>query len=214
MSMKRCFFIALLIGLLGQVSYAKGYRSGNDIVSWGVRGGLNYTSFSDLDFESFPEFRRSLTGYTGFTAGLQCKLKLPLGFAVQPAVLYSQSGSTIENPEMNVYLKRGSLDVPVDVQWGIRIGPVRPYAMVSPFVGFALNNKFDTNSILGDENLKKLDYGVGLGAGVELWMLQVSFRYKWALGTLFDRKYENKGTVGLVKDAKFQGFELGLGILF
>lgn len=147
-----------------------------------------------------------------FHVGATLKLPLPLGFAVQPSILYNMKGSSIgsvandngTDTEFTVDTKTGFLEVPVQVQWGIGIaGVVRPYVFVEPFVGYAITNETSTDlkvsTWTGDkteenwDNVKnRLEYGFGVGAGVELIKhLQVSVRYFWNMGTLYDDEGSN-----------------------
>ncbi len=138
-----------------------------------------------------------------FHVGLTVKVPLPLGFAVQPGIIYNMKGSSIESigtDETKVFsvdAKTGFLEVPVQVQWGINFaGVVRPYFFVEPYVGYAITNEesFKVSDFTGDkrkdnwDNVKsRLEYGFGLGVGVELIKhLQVSVRYFWDMGELYD----------------------------
>lgn len=52
-----------------------------------------------------------------------------------------------------------------------------------------------------NDNLKKVEYGLGLGAGVDVWRLQLSVKYFWNFGKIYD-KDGNVGPIGdTVKDA-------------
>lgn len=192
-------------------------------VKFGVKGGLNYTSFNSIKFNNLVDFSESIKGYTGFNAGLTLKVDLPLGFGIQPSLLYSQTGSKFTLPLDNAKetlstLKTGALEVPIDVQWGVKLGPVKPYIMASPYFGYALMNKIsiaDWDKNL-DDNLQKFEYGIGVGAGVDLWMVQISFKYKWKLGTVFNLKEEGlpDNFKEAFDDTKLQGFEIGLAVFF
>lgn len=140
-----------------------------------------------------------------FHVGATVKIPLPLGFAVQPGIIYNMKGSSVESAvageAFTVDTKTGFIEVPVQAQWGINIaGVVRPYAFVEPFIGYAITNEESStlklSSFTGEnrkenwDNVKnRLEYGFGLGVGVELIKhLQVSVRYFWNMGELYNEE--------------------------
>ena len=161
----------------------------------GITAGLTSTS------TDFNEAWANVNEVTQYHVGVTFKLPLPLGFAVQPSILKS------------VDYKTGFLEVPVQVQWGINIaGAVRPYGFVEPFVGYGITNEEKISNFTGEnskdawDNVKnRLEYGVGVGFGVEvLSHLQVSVRKFWNIGNLYD---ENGETFKSFKEAINKGAE-------
>lgn len=155
---------------------------------FGITGGVS--------FVGVKEASAGLT--TGYHAGLTYKFDLPFGFAIQPSVLYHQKGSVVEDAYENgkpLDLKAGYLEVPVSFQWGPDLILFRPFFDVTPFVGYGLNNRVSgyslhTNAVDKSvnqwEGLNRLEYGLGLGLGLDIWKLQLIGRYNWNFGTLFD----------------------------
>lgn len=204
--------------------------SANAQVKFGVKGGLN---ISNLSGGLVADATNALKSYTGFNAGVALHIGLPLGFAIQPEVLYVQSGSKMklfseEGPldklfeDYQTSFVVGNIQVPIGVQWGVKLGPIRPYVQVVPYIGFPLS--FSLKSELAEStqkidkaNFKTLDYGVGAGVGLDVWKLQVSARYNWSLGKLYTDQESTVFDQILDKgegDAKLSGFELSLAIFF
>ena len=166
----------------------------------------------------FNEAWANVNEVTQYHVGVTFKLPLPLGFAVQPSILYNVKGATLEDTATegnlkSVDYKTGFLEVPVQVQWGINIaGAVRPYGFVEPFVGYGITNEEKISNFTGEnskdawDNVKnRLEYGVGVGFGVEvLSHLQVSVRKFWNIGNLYD---ENGETFKSFKEAINKGAE-------
>ena len=95
--------------------------------------------------------------------------------------------------------------------------------MAEPFVGFALNSKTVSAGVketnLAKSALSKMEYGLGLGGGVELWRLQVSARYYWNFGSLCDSSGEvtpiGQEVRAAFKNGKnFNGFSLSAALFF
>ena len=103
-------------------------------VNFGVLGGASFSSAKPDDWK--------VTNIVQYHAGLTCCFKLPLGFAVQPELLYNVKGSTVpqgEGPSLDY--TAGYVEVPVSLQWGPDLLVLRPYVELVPFVGYAVNNR-------------------------------------------------------------------------
>ncbi len=192
---------------------------------FGVVGGASFTGIKDVSSELA----------TGYHAGLTYKFHLPYGFAVQPSLLYHMKSSLVEGAFSDLAsfdYKMGYLEFPVSFQWGPDLLLFRPFLDVSPFVGYALNNEFAATSPAAEgmsvgytdkwDGINRLEYGLGLGGGLEIWKIQVTCRYNWNFGPLF----ETSGTASAVSevigsarggkftDENFGGVTLSVALLF
>lgn len=163
----------------------------------GVTAGANFTSMQNIDKSSA----------TGYAVGVTSQFKLPLGFSIQPSLLYSSKVSEVGESALTAFkMNVGYLELPVSVQWGPDLLIFRPFVDVSPYIGYALHSNFKTvadDVDLGLDNLNQikdeameevkdgfrnmlndLEYGLGVGAGVEVWRFQLLCRYNWNLGPL------------------------------
>ena len=178
----------------------------------GITAGLTSSS------SDFNEAWANVKEVTQYHVGVTFKLPLPFGLAVQPSIIYNVKGATLEDTATDgnlksVDYKTGFLEVPVQAQWGINIaGVVRPYGFVEPFVGYGITNEEKLSNLTGDsskeawDNIKnRLEYGVGVGFGVEvLDHVQVSVRRFWNIGNLYD---EDGPAITSFKQAINQGAE-------
>ena len=137
-----------------------------------------------------------------YHVGLTYKIGIGNLLAIQPSILYNVKGSNfniedITSTTMN--FKTGFVEVPVELQLGFGIGTIaRIYVLGEPYVGYAITNEVTTSSAIAAaansqktwDNVKnRLEYGVGIGAGVELFRhLQVSVKYFWTLSDLYGLK--------------------------
>lgn len=172
-------------------------------VDAGARGGIigGFTS-SKTDISNFDPKSVSL-----FHVGVTYQMKLLGGFTLQPSLIYQVKGATLEDYTSGTAVsgtidaRVGYLEVPVSVQWGPDLLLARPYVFLEPFVGYGVNVRDnsrltlanligtslsdDQRKKLQDEAVRKIEYGLGLGVGVEvLRRLQVSLQYFWNFGAL------------------------------
>ena len=191
---------------------------------FGVVAGASFTNIKEVSKDMA----------TGFHAGLTYKFNLPLGFAVQPSVLYHMKSSLVEGAIADVTTfdyKMGYVEVPVSLQWGPDLLMFRPFVDVTPFVGYALNNEASGVKLQGEfmskvqnkwEGVNRLEYGLGLGGGIEIWKLQLVCRYNWNFGDLFNadagtadwNEIWNTATDSVKTGKNFGGVTLSLAFLF
>lgn len=197
----------------------------------GVIGG--FTS-SDSNADIFKT-----SSYSLYHAGVTFECPIAGGFAIQPSILYQVKGATLNNvydfdgglvPHIPVGLdtKVGYVEVPVQIQWGPDLLAFRPYVFAEPFVGFGVNtsSRFSIEDIsLEDVNdfrnaaIQRLEYGVAAGLGFEFSRFQISGRYFWNMGSLYNETgaVNPVGTaIGLAfKDGRhFNGFSVSLAVFF
>lgn len=128
---------------------------------------------------------------TQYHVGLTYKVDLGL-IAIQPSLIYNVKGAKVESIKgldlTSFDYKNGYLELPVQLQAGVNLGVARVYGIVEPFLGFWITNNTTTaggtKMDINWQNIKdKMEYGVGLGAGIELIKhVQISARYFWNLG--------------------------------
>lgn len=177
--------------------------------NFGIQGGVNAASFNNV----------KTGGIDGFHAGVTGLIKLPLYISIQPSILYDQSKTNIEAVDASKILSQ-NLTIPVSVQWGPDLGLIRLFAQVVPYASLNLglkgydanNNKVDNATVqaLKDE-VKKCQFGVGLGGGVCVWNLQLGLRYNWGLGDWANVKSSG---INAMKGQKYNSFTASLAFFF
>ena len=162
-----------------------------------------------------------------YHVGLTYKLDLGL-IAVQPSIIYNVKGVSMEGLKINdiptglgqMDYKTGYLEIPVQVQAGINLGLARVYGFVEPFVGYALSNEVNSNLWKEPEqtwqNVKsRLEYGIGLGAGVELIKhVQVAVKYYWNMGDMYGAEINFAGIKNTIAEQKASGISASVALLF
>ena len=198
--MKKLVFAAAIVAATVFCTDASAQRYNSARV--GLMGGFTSSSTSIKDADS--------NSVSLYHSGVTAEIPLLGGFAIQPGLLYQVKGVSadkfnsipISKSLESFETKVGYLEVPVQVQWGLDLLAFRPYVFAEPFVGFRLGQS--TKGEVADklkDNLKKVEYCLGVGAGVDVWRLQLSVKYFWNFGKIYD-KDGNFGLIGdTVKDA-------------
>lgn len=195
-------------------------------VDLGVKGSFNYTSL-ELGNTNLNQLIDSKSGYN---VGLALRIDLPLGFAIQPEVTYSKTGSKMEMDlpligKQTLDVDLGCLEVPVGLQWGIQLGPVRPFVQCVPYLNFTLSNavKLNSQKMKVEKNSdfwSDINGGIGVGFGLDVWKFQLSCRYKWDLGNIMNFDGKSFGDVAgealstMKDESKMSGVELSLAFFF
>ena len=209
--MKKLLVIVAAMLVASAAASAKGF---------GVTAGINTTSTKIEDIRTAPR--------TGFNVGLTYALDLPLGFSIQPSVVYSHKSASLDFSTVDlldkfisndVFQNVGSVIVPVSVQWGPDLVVARPFLDVTPYVGYAVSNNVkgmasDFKGVIEGE--KGVDYGVGLGGGRNIRKLQAIVRYNWSFGTMGSIKEFTGLDVDALKDANkvYGGISVNLAYFF
>ena len=210
--MKKLFVIIAAVLVTSVAASAKG--------GFGVTAGINTNSTKVQDIQTAPR--------TGYNFGLTYSLDLPLGFSVQPSVVYTHKSANLSITGLGVldalvsnkvFQNVGSLNVPVSVQWGPNLIVARPFLDVTPYIGYTVSNNIkgmagDVKSVLEGE--KSLDYGVGLGGGINVWKLQAIVRYNWSFGTMGNLEGFTELELGDLKtaDRVYGGISVNLAYFF
>lgn len=180
---------------------------------FGIIGGLN---FSGTDYTA-NDLINEAKNVTLYHAGVAFKADLPLGFAIQPELTYNVKGAKLDNVGSvdDFQYKNGYIELGAGVQWGIDLLVARPFLVAEPFIGYMVNPDSEFKTI--NDEINKLEYGIGIGAGVDLLNhLQLSVQWYKNLGQLVNGSASSTADVwDSIKDVKsYHGIRVTLGIFF
>ena len=220
--MKR-IIVTIVFLCLGFASFAQ--------EGFGILGGITSSStrLQDFDFDNVTQYR----------AGIAYKYPVAMGFAVQPEFSYSVKGGTLVSktphiesmPDLEIAwlnLHMGYLEAALQLQWGPDLLLFRPYALVEPFVGYAINNKvrnpmINTPSRTNVWNsIQRMEYGYAIGGGLELFgILQLSAKRYKNLGPIYKEpesgraeSFDDLYMKAFKGDDNFGGWVLSLAFFF
>lgn len=210
----------------------------------GIVAGVTSTK-TNLD-EAYKDIAETMN-VDQYHAGLVYNLNLPLGLSLQPGLIYNMKGQSLASnidalgakQDVTINTKTGYLEIPVRVAWGVDLGLLKPFVFAEPYLGYAITTETKTefkdaaaaeilNSAMGTQLESKnewdarnrLEYGVGLGAGVRvLKFAALSVKYFWEFGNLYKEgeKSPNISTEQMVnafKEQKASGIAATLTIYF
>lgn len=229
--MKFCKVIAV-VAVMICVSFSSSAQT-IGTTRFGVMGG--FTS-SNAKADVF-----STSSYNLYHAGVTVQLPLGAGFAIQPALTYQVKGAVLDGIKeeglegffenvAQLNTKVGFVEIPVQIQWGPDLLAFKPYVFAEPFVGFAVNTENEAKVAavealstkvkdFKEAAISRLEYGLGFGAGIELWRLQISAKYYWNFGSLYSESGEMNAVGQSIKTAfadkkNFNGFSVSAAFFF
>ena len=201
----------------------------NAQIRFGVKGGANISNLSTTSGGMIDQVEAA----SSYQAGVLMQLKFG-GFAIQPEILYSVKGgdlrdvasspklSELTNNASELDYKSQNIDIPLNLQYGIGLGPARVYAQAGPYVSFKLGAALNGDVKLYDKvdgslEFNNVDWGIGLGVGAELFCFQLSVKYDFGMTTVGKETITSSTTnknVNPFFDMKNRNLNVSLALLF
>ena len=203
---------------------------------FGIIGGINISG-TQLDTKNIWNNAKNVTLYH---VGVAYQIDMALGFSVQPSLTYEMKGANLESTtsvagwtvgDLDINTKSGYMELGAALQWGPDLLVARPFVFLQPYLGYqivagdtsaasvldgAISSSTEPSEVLNSAK-NKLEYGFGIGAGVEfLKHLQLSVQYFKNLGNLYNEEGKLSSVEWeAVKDIKnYGGVKVSLGIFF
>lgn len=144
-----------------------------------VKAGLNFAKFSDDDLDM----------KLGFNVGAGVELPIGEMFAVEPGLLLSTKGYkfsyTIFGSTQDAKCNLLYLEIPINAKAYFDLGGIKIFGQVGPYLACGLTGKMkyeDSDDVDiewgGDDGeMKRFDFGLNLGAGVDLGVIQAGLQY-------------------------------------
>ncbi len=180
--MNRIVKFTAIIGLMSVLAVLPQSLRGEDhsssIFKVGLKGGIGFTTMSRFELGYISE---SVRNYTGFSAGMAFSFDLPVqGMTIQPELNYVSKGTMYRGQE-DIRFRTDFIELPVNLQVGLDLIFLRPFLMVSPYIGYAVHKLPEQLQWSG---INRFQYGIGIGGGVDVWRFQIQVKYSWNFGQL------------------------------
>jgi hypothetical protein len=182
--MKKLILILVASFFLANVADAQ-------LFSWGVKGGLGFSSVKISDITGIQDgsdVYDLVTGESvmGYHLGVQTRIKIAMIY-VQPELYWNAGGGTVKQVVdggatelLNVKFNR--IDIPVLA--GVKLGPVR--LNLGPMASLVVGENSDLTLLHPDLELykKSMTWAWQGGIGVDVWKLSIDLRYEGPLSDL------------------------------
>lgn len=179
--MKKLAFLVVTLLTISQITNAQSN------VKFGIKAGLNYANFTNTEIQT--------DAISSYHAGLLVEIGLFDNLAIQPELLYSTVGATINDPINDIKEELGYISIPVMAKFNLS---ETVFIEAGPQGSFLLSNKDRL------EDYNDLDLAANVGLGLNLTKnIFASARYSLGL-TEISRNAEAKNAV----------FQVSVGLLF
>ena len=178
---------------------------------WGIKAGVN---LSEINTKVRAYKVDGTNVRFGFHAGLMFEYDIIPAFVLQHELLFIQNGTSTD-AEAGEYNRKNTttinqLQLPINLKYNLGLDNLRLFITTGPYIGYGLSAKREisgenTSVDLYNENLKRFDFGVGIGAGINLRHFIFGINYQHGiinLSKIYDIKY------------KMRTLQLSLGYLF
>lgn len=177
-------------------------------ITWGVKAGVNLSNASIKDYQGDSKAK------VGFQVGVTAEYAITNDFYLQSGLSFTTKGSKGEWTEtvLNTTAKAETtinqmyLQLPIMAAYKLEVVPGTKIVFnAGPYLAYGLGGKsktkWSTNSSIvdldyeneeydtfDDGNLKKFDFGLGAGVGVEFGQIVVGLNYELGLTNIADNK--------------------------
>lgn len=202
LSMKKLFTLICVLTLTA----AFGFSEVAAQPGFGLRGGLNIANLNNVD---------DADSRTGFMGGAYINVPVPMSpVSIQPELLYTQKGAeaseTFGGETVTVTNKLDYVEIPVLAKFSFAPGPVTPHVYFGPYL--AINVSAELEAEGGGQSssedikdaVKDTDFGVVVGAEVDISKFNVGVRYGAGLTEIYEEGGDAKnGVLSIVAGINF-----------
>ena len=139
----------------------------------------------------YTEASFSTENLTGFHAGLIGEVPLSDNLYLNTGALFSMKGTKISVLGIGVDFAVNYVEIPLNLAYKYDLGAVKLFGQAGPYAGVGISAKMkgggeeETIDFGSDtDQLKRIDYGINVGAGVEIRKLIVGANYGMGLANM------------------------------
>lgn len=157
--------------------------------TFGIKGGVNFANMT-ISAMGIGVTPKSLTGvHVGFVGDFELQNSL----FFNTGLLYSLKGFKMSASGETLSESLNYLVVPLNLEYKFPLNEKSKFMIqAGPYLGYALSGKNKNNGessnvrFGGEGGMKRFDYGLGFGAGVEFGALVTSLNYELGLAKIVD----------------------------
>lgn len=157
-------------------------------VSFGLKAGLDFSRFSGADVDtlaqkSSPFTSAELKSKVGFAGGAFLGVGVGGSWALQPELLYVMKGTKVSAASGDSNINLNYFEIPVLLKLNL-LPPksaVAPFIFAGPSLSFKTGTKFTSKDVDQNYQARSADYGLVLGAGLDIQKFSLDVRYDLGL---------------------------------
>lgn len=160
-------------------------------ITFGVRAGLNFANMSwEEDHSSL-----SLDSRTAFNVGLSVDFPLLQSMYIQSGLYLSSKGCKEKSGSEEITMSPMYLEIPVLASYRYDISESTQLQLnVGPYFGYGIGGKYEAEKgdysydedFFEDDDVKKFDCGLQIGAGVTFGKVYVGCGYQFGMANIID----------------------------
>jgi hypothetical protein len=157
-------------------------------VKFGPKAGLNLSTMT----LSYMGVSIDPTILIGFNVGVLSEIPLSGNLSIQPAILYSTKGSKFSVMSEEMQISPSFIEIPVNVVYKFDLGSIKVFLNAGPYAAYGIGGKVDSGGESADivfgteetDDMKPMDFGLNIGAGIEISRIIISANYGLGLANL------------------------------
>jgi hypothetical protein len=188
--MTKKLFVTAMVVLAGLTTL-----QAQDKFQLGVKAGYTSTQYTtdnvknaEVTWPSYQGVKNDAKG--GFLFGAYARLKVLGNVSFQPELYYAKKSGEAQYSTTNGVLTQDidihTWDVPLLAHFNILdVKVAKVYGLTGPVMSFVAKNGTSLKGY-GKDDLKTATWAYQLGAGLEVWKLNLDARYEWGLSNVSD----------------------------
>ena len=184
--MKKVFLAMMFAGMMAVSAQAQ--------FNIGIRTGLNAIGVHGDAVPVFDE-SSSVESKSGFQIGVIGEYSVSEKFVIQPGLLFATQGfinsGTLNNVDIEIDWSLNYLQIPVNAMYKFGSGKIKFFPQAGPYLGYAFGgklkgeskdgNSYDEKIKFGSNEMKRLDFGIGFGLGLQISAVQFGLGYQFGV---------------------------------
>jgi hypothetical protein len=157
-------------------------------VSFGLKAGLDFSRFSGADVDTLAQKTASsasaeLKSKVGFAGGAFLGIGVGGSWALQPELLYVMKGTKVSAASGDSNINLNYFEIPVLLKLNLlpAKSTVNPFVFAGPSLSFNTGAKLSNSGEDIKNHVRSADYGLVLGAGLDIQKFSLDVRYDLGL---------------------------------